>query len=78
MLDLILAQYTSQDTAQSTVDEYLQIAIFVFILVAMVSAIVSACRHRKHSSTASADLVLAVFSPIVYWVLFAFKCVSHA
>ncbi len=81
MLDLVLATYVMPNKGDapkpSQSEEIASIVILVIILFAAISAIIVACRRRNISSSFSGDIVLATFSPIIYWILYAFGCVSH-
>lgn len=82
MLDIILAQYVMPSNSESAQkrtggEELATMLILLLILVAALSAIITACRRKDISDSFSGDIVLATFSPIMYWILFAFRCVSH-
>jgi hypothetical protein len=81
MLDLaLLAKYMTNSTNESTDKkkeaEYSTI-VLTLVSIATISAIMMASRRKKQSNTFTADIILAVFSPVMYWILFAFKVVSH-
>lgn len=81
MLDIILANYMlpKGDTNRpSTAEETVAgIIILLVVLCAAIGALVVAVRRKQHTDSYSADLIMATFSPIMYWVLYAFKGVSH-
>lgn len=78
MLDLALATYALPrvGSTKTQAEQIAAIIIIVLIIIAAVSAIVVACQRKKISSSFSGDIVLATFSPIIYWILFACGCVS--
>ena len=84
MFDIVLATYIvptacgahGDDKPVEKIDAFGLILLCV-LLVAALAAIVVACRRRDKTSSYSLDVLLAVFSPITYWILFAFQCVSH-
>lgn len=81
MLDLVLATYVMPNKGDapkpSQAEETASIIILLIILIAAIAAIIVACRRRNISSSFSGDIVLATFSPVTYWILYAFGCVSH-
>ena len=81
MFDLILATYVTPNkgdaTHHSQAENIAAMIILVIILFASIAAIIVACRRKNISNSFSGDIILATFSPILYWVLYAFRCVSH-
>ena len=78
MFDIILATYITGKHEPAT-DEYdtFGIVILCAILFASIAALIVACRRKGMTSSYPLDVVMAAFSPLLYWILFAFRCVSH-
>ena len=77
MLELIAGAATVTTHHPEPAETIAMWFLWIVCLLALIMAIVTAVRRRHVSSSYSADLVLAVFSPVMYWVLFAFGAVSH-
>ena len=53
------------------------VLIVILLIVALqVGAIVSAAKGKSSSSSFSADILLSVFSPVMYWILKIFKVIG--
>jgi Mg/Co/Ni transporter MgtE len=78
MLEIIAGCASFQHPTPSTIELVAMWFLWVVCVLALVTAVITAVQRRHFSSSYSADLMLAVFSPVVYWILFAFGAVSHA
>ena len=77
MLDIVLVQNILPKKEDSHEDVVVTVVVLSLLIAASIAAVVVAVRRRLQTASYSADIVLATFSPIMYWVLFAFKAVSH-
>lgn len=77
MLDIILAQQCMPSEKGSDEMQMASIIILCIVVIAAIAAIITASVRKGESTSFSADILLAVFSPIMYWILFAFGVVSH-
>ena len=78
MIEIVSCAASMHHKEPTEVQEAAIFLMWSVCLVALVAAIVTAVRRRRVSSSYSGDIVLAVFSPFMYWILFAAGAVSHA
>jgi hypothetical protein len=85
MLDIFLISYFTPANKHdpqhkknpTLLDEILTTLVVVTIAVATLLAIGNAYKHRYVTSSYSADIVVATFSPLMYWVLYVLGGLSH-
>ena len=78
MFDIVLATYiTGKHDPPTEEHDVFGIAILCIILFASIAALIVACRRKGMTSSYPLDVLMATFSPLLYWILFAFRCVSH-
>lgn len=78
MLEIVSATASLTNPGPTMVEIVALWFLWLVLVVALIAAIVTAVRRRSYSTSYSADILLAVFSPVMYWILFAFGAVSHA
>lgn len=76
MFEIVGACASTNQSNLSSVEVVAVWFLWAVLVFASIAAIFTAVRRKHFSSTPSADLMLSVFSPIIYWILFAFGAVS--
>ena len=77
MFEIVLGCASLNHGAPSEVEVVGMWFLWILCAIAFIAAVVTALKRKKQSSSYSADIILACFSPVLYWILFAFGGVSH-